>query len=122
MSTQTMEAPTTTTAAKPTFLLALRGIWLLTWKSQLTWRRLPVGIVSLLVLPILVYITTSPVVWSQRHSLLGSPTQRLDEFARHLRTVPLRPHQRSQLLQVFTEEFARAEQASNEAALGETGP
>jgi len=102
-----------TGAAGPTFLRALRGIWLLTWKSQFTWRRLPMQVIGLLVLPFLVYLTipSSPEEWARRHSVLGAPAQQLNIFAASL----VRPHieltaeQRVQLLQIFQEEFARTE-------------
>jgi ABC-type transport system involved in multi-copper enzyme maturation permease subunit len=57
--------------AHPGFAGALRGIWLLTWKSQFSWRRLPGRLAVLLVLPFLVWITTqSPEGWSQHHAEL----------------------------------------------------
>ena len=43
---------------RPSFLLALRGIWLFTWRPQLTWQRFPLGVLMLLALPVLVYLTT----------------------------------------------------------------
>ena len=42
----------------PGFFGAWRGAWLLTWKAHLTWRRLPLRLAALLVLPALVFITT----------------------------------------------------------------
>lgn len=54
---------------RPGFAGALRGIWLLTWKSQLSWRRLPGRFGFLLVLPFLVYITVrSPEAWAHHHA------------------------------------------------------
>jgi len=69
-------------------------------------------IISLLVLPFLVYITTpSPEVWSKTNSLLGDPLQQLNSFSSRLirSKIPLQAEQRTQLRQIFTEEFARAE-------------
>lgn len=42
---------------QPTWLGAFRGFWLLTWKSQMTVRRLPLLVATLLVIPTLVYLT-----------------------------------------------------------------
>jgi hypothetical protein len=121
-ASQTPDAANSLAAAQPTFLLALRGVWLLTWKPQLTWRRLTMGIVGMLVLPALVYLTTSPAIWSQSHSLLGSPAQRFEELNRRLikAGLPLRPDQSRQLRQAFTEEFARAESNRGDGQLLET--
>jgi ABC-type transport system involved in multi-copper enzyme maturation permease subunit len=97
---------------KPTFLLALRGIWLFTWTNEFNWRRLPIRMISLLVLPFLVYITTkSPEAWSNSNTLLGDPVQQLNNFSSRLMRskIPLQPEQRSQMRQIFEEEFARAE-------------
>jgi hypothetical protein len=99
-------------ASEPSFLGALCGIWLLTWRSQLTWRKVPTLVLSLLSLPVVVYITTSSSLgWSQSHSLLGSPLQRFEELSRRLARggVPLKPEQGPELRRVFQEEFAKAE-------------
>ena len=109
--------------AKPSFFRALRGIWLFTWKSQLTWRRLPLRVISLLVLPFLVYITTSsPQAWSKRHSLLGNPAMQLDGFSRRLARadLALKPEQHASLQRIFEEEFARAESEPREPPSAET--
>jgi hypothetical protein len=44
--------PDATNASQPGFLGALRGIWLMTWRSQLTLRKLPAQLGLLLVLPV----------------------------------------------------------------------
>lgn len=109
--------------SKPAFFRALRGVWLFTWKSQLTWRRLPLRVISLLVLPFLVYITTSsPQAWSQRHSRLGNPAMQLNDFSRRLARadLPLKPEQRTSLLRIFEEEYARAESEGRETPSAET--
>lgn len=36
---------------------AMEGMWLFTWKTNLTWRRLPVLLASLLLVPLLAYFT-----------------------------------------------------------------
>ncbi len=49
-----------TLKVQPSWLGALHGIWLLTWKSNLTLRRLPALALALLLLPLLTYFTLSP--------------------------------------------------------------
>ena len=98
-------------ALRPSFLSALRGIWLLTWRSQFTWRQAPVLLAALLALPVLVYVTTpTSQAWFQAHSLFAAPQMQAADFARRLRRsrLPLRSEQEAQLRQIFTEEFARA--------------
>src|SRR6516225_9797092 len=120
------EAPPIPTAATtklsngnlhPTFLGALRGIWLFTWRSRLTWRRTPSAILVLLILPALVYLTmSSPEGWSQRHPLLGSPVPQVKAFARKLRQaqVKLEAQQNRDVMAIFGDEYARAERAWRE--------
>jgi hypothetical protein len=106
---------------RPTFLAALRGIWLFTWKTQLAWGRLPVTLLTLLVLPALVYLTTSsPQGWSRRHTLLGSPSNKVNEFAGRLARAGLsfNPQQRAGLLRIYEEEFARTENEFTKAQAG----
>ena len=98
----------------PGFLQAWRGIWLMTWASQFTWRRLPVQLLSLLVLPVLVYITTStPESWALSHSLLGDFRMQVVMFGQqlHQARLSLQPEQRNQLRQIFQEEFDSANSA-----------
>ncbi len=109
--------------ARPAFFRALRGVWLFTWKSQLTWRRLPMRAISLLALPFLVYITTSsPVAWSQRHSLLGNPAMQFNNFSQRLARAnnPLKSDQRTSILGIFCDEYATAENESRDTASAET--
>lgn len=97
---------------KPNFWLTLRGIWLFTWKSQLTWRRLPWMVLGLLALPVLVYLTTStPRAWAVRHSPLGSSERFLRRVSHELARarVPLQPQEQAQLRKIVDEEFARTE-------------
>ncbi|MGO8674778.1 MAG: ABC transporter permease [Limisphaerales bacterium] len=103
--------PRTRPQLHPSFLGGLRGIWRLTWKSQLTWRQAPLLVVGLLILPVLVYITTpTSGAWSQGRSLFAAPERQFGELARRLggSRTPLQPAQETQLRQIFTEEFARA--------------
>lgn len=97
----------------PTFLGALRGIWLFTWRPQLAWRRLPLLAVGLLALPTVIYLTTfAPGTWSQRHSFMGNPAMPVNELARRLArpNLRLKPEQHSQLADIFADEFRRSEE------------
>ncbi len=100
-----------------TFFRCLRGVWLFTWKSQLTWRRVPLALISLLVLPLLVYLTTSPRIWDRRQPLFGNPNQQFGYFTRELARagLPLKPEQIDRLHQIFREEFQRIQAEWNEA-------
>ncbi|MSU20697.1 MAG: hypothetical protein EXS30_04810 [Pedosphaera sp.] len=42
---------------QPTWLGGLRGLWSLTWRSQLTFRRLPLLMATLSIIPLLAYFT-----------------------------------------------------------------
>ena len=108
----------------PSFLQALRGVWLFTWRSQLAWKHVPVLIIALLVLPCLVYVTTSsPVVWAQRHSVFGEPSGLVEQYSRRMmrQDLALKPEQRDQLVQIFTEEFASAQAILNGADFTSAG-
>jgi len=116
-------APIPDATLHPTFLGALRGVWLLTWKSNLTWSRLPSSLLTILVLPVLVYITTlSMQSWSNRFTLLGNPNMRANELAGRITRagVPLKPEQRRELNHIFQQEFSSAENAFRSAEPGET--
>jgi hypothetical protein len=106
-------------AAHPGFIGALRGIWLLTWRSQLSWRHLPGRVAILLVLPFLVYITTQPPeAWARRHSGAGHPAPpQLNRLVKRLSDTPspLRPQQQTDLTRIFAEEYASAEKELREA-------
>lgn len=117
-----MNAPaagTKTLTLQPSFLRAWCGIWLLTWKNQLTWQRLPKQILGLFVLPALIYLT--PINPAQNSTLLGNPGMRLNNFAdmklndfasRLMRAkTPLLPDQRMQLQKIFLDEFTSADTA-----------
>lgn len=102
----------------PTFLGALRGIWLFTWKSRLTWRRMPGAILILLILPTLIYLTTwSQQTWTRRNPLLlGSATGQAKLLGRELKQtqLTLRAQQSGDVMRIFSEEFSRAEEAWRE--------
>ena len=106
-------------ASNPTFLRALRGVWLLTWRSQLTWRRLPFRVLSLLVLPFLVYITiSSPQAWSRRQSRLEVPGVQFNSLSQLLTQTghPLTSEQRTAVLKIFYDEYASAEKEGRDTA------
>ncbi len=97
---------------EPTFFRALRGIWLFTWRSHLTLRRLPMKLLGLLILPALVYMTTSPAIWIGHQSRFNDPRSQFRNFSRDLSRarVALSRAQEQQLRQIFDEEFGRAQQ------------
>lgn len=98
--------------ASPSFLRALRGIWLFTWRTQLAYGRLPMKLAGLLVLPVLVFFTTLTAQnWLQRYSPLGNPATQADILSRRLAraNAGLQPDQRKKVEQIFTEEFAQTE-------------
>ncbi len=108
------EAGTKTLTLQPSLFRAWCGIWLLTWKSQFTWQRLPKILLGLLVLPVLVYITTSaPGNWAQTNALLGDPGMQANNFQTRLirAKMPSDLEQFKQLKNIFHEEFTRAETA-----------
>src|SRR5438128_2411791 len=91
---------------EPSFLRAWRGIWLLTWKNQFTWQKLPMLLISLLVLPVLIYVTTSsPEKWAQRRTMFSDPLGQANSFAARLikPKIQLTPEQRLQIQQIFTD-------------------
>jgi hypothetical protein len=101
----------------PTFFGALRGIWSFTWKSRLTWRRMPTAILVLLILPALVCLTiSSPEGWSQRHPLMGSAIASVKALSRKMRQaqMPLEAQQNRDVMAIFVDEFARAERGWRE--------
>ena len=105
-------APKKTVVLAPGFLRAWRGIWLLTWKSQFTWKRLPALILGLLVLPLLVYITTpSSEKWARRPTVFSDPIGRADGLVNRLvrSKIPLSAEQKIRVQQIFMEEFNRSE-------------
>lgn len=113
-----------TIEGRPTFFRALRGVWLFTWKSQLTWRKLLPGLFSLLGVPVLIYITTfSTETWARRFHWVGNPVVQLDSFPQRLGRsgVELRPDQGTALLRIFAEEYGQAEADWSQKQTDETG-
>ena len=110
------------TMSRPSFCRALRGIWLFTWRGQMAWRRLPLRVLSLVALPLLVYLTTSsPQTWTRGHGLFGNAPARVDALSRSLARAhtPLKPDQYEPVRRIFQEEFDRAQRESGEAASGQ---
>jgi hypothetical protein len=90
----------------------------------LTWQRFPLGVLMLLALPVLVYLTTpSPQRWGRRYGSLGDPVGQVGAFAARLARskLPLRPEQSSQLLTICQEEFARAQGGAGREPETESG-
>ncbi len=109
---------------EPTFTGAWRGIWLFTWRPLAAWRRVPLLLVGLLALPVLVYLTTpSQQAAPKRDSPLGDPAMLANRFARQSERAgaTLSDEQRSQLLGIFTEEFARADTPPVEGQSADAG-
>lgn len=108
----------------PSFLRAFRGIWLFTWRTQLSWGRLPLKVIGLIVLPALIYLTTlTAQKWASRFSPLGNPIIQANELFRHLQRsgVPLQPDQRKQAMRIFAQEFGRAENNWRQTESSEPG-
>jgi len=106
-------APAKSVVLKPTWGTAWRGIWLFTWRGQLNWRRLPVTLALLLILPCLVYLTTLPRHrWSERHPFLGRPAGIVNGLSNRFAAAncALQPQQQADLLRIFEEEFLRTEE------------
>lgn len=53
----TIPAPSSANEGQPVFKRLLQGVWLLTWRSKFSIRRLPNLLLSLFALPILIYLT-----------------------------------------------------------------
>jgi ABC-2 family transporter protein len=96
----------------PGFSGVFSGIWLMTWRSQLTLRKLPSQLGILLVLPILIYISIkSPEAWARRHISMGDPDEALHSFTRRLNRarIPFPPETREALHRILSEEMQKGE-------------
>jgi hypothetical protein len=105
------------TRRQPGWRGALRGVWLMTWRSQLTLRRLPGQLGMLLALPLLVYMTmVSTEKWGRRSVSLGEPSQELNTFTRRLaqKQIPLPPNAFESLLGILAEVNAQSESTWHE--------
>ncbi|MGA2748391.1 MAG: ABC transporter permease [Verrucomicrobiota bacterium] len=107
-------APAVAARPLPGFFAALRGVWLLSWRAQLAWRRLPSRLGALLVLPALIYITTqSPESWARGRMSLGRPDSQLLSFYRRLdrASIPIQPPQKSALASIMLSEYRQAQRS-----------
>lgn len=111
--------------ARPSFFGALRGVWLLTWRAQLTWRRLPARILPLLIVPFLVYLTVfSPERWQRsRFSLTHLTPPQMNRLFKRLKDAghPIKQEQQRDMFRIFAEEYSTTQREMNEAA-NETDP
>jgi len=109
----------------PAFARALKGIWLFTWKSQLTWKRLPLLLLGFLALPVLIFITTpSPKTWAYSHRpQINEPDEDFNSFSRRLSRDNLRltKTQKSGLQKIFFEEYERSQTILDSAPAPEGG-
>ena len=98
---------------QPGFLAGLKGLWMLTWRSQVTWSKLPWALLGLMMLPALVYLTTmSEKRWREIHRFnMGDPGGFVSEYARRAQRarVPIDTELRNQMLVIVQDEFQRAE-------------
>jgi ABC-2 type transport system permease protein len=118
------QRPGNAEAARPSFLRAFRGLWLFTWRTQLSWGRLPMKAFGLVVLPALIYLTTlTAQKWAERYSPFGNPALQVSMLSRRFERagVPFRPDQRKLVGPIFAEEFARAEHGWRESETSQTG-
>jgi hypothetical protein len=101
---------------EPGVWAAWRGLWLFTWKSRLTWRRLPMHLGLLLVLPALVWLTGSLRTRPERGSFFQDASAQFEGFSRSLQRKGgrLPPEQQERLQRIFQEEFAVAAQERND--------
>ncbi len=108
--------PQKTLALQPSFASALRGVWSLTWRSQITFSKLWNALIGLLALPVLIYLTTSsPDAWKAKHRLnMGVPGAHANAITKRLARaqLPIDKDQRAALTAIIAEEFLKAEQAA----------
>ena len=105
----------------PTFARGLAALWLLTWRSRLTWRRAPMRVVQLLVLPaLLLIITPSRSGWSDGNPWAGRAPKNLSGFNLRLRreNLEISKEQQRAVLAIYQEEYARAEAGRDDALVG----
>ena len=103
-----------TVVLQPGFLRAWQGIWLFTWKSQFTWRRLPGLLVTLLAIPLLACFTIEPLKQlTSRYDWRVEPQRQLNEFKASAASssVPLPRGFSSKLTQIIAEEQNRVQPA-----------
>jgi ABC-type transport system involved in multi-copper enzyme maturation permease subunit len=117
---QAIDAPRA--PARTGWVSAFRGLWLLTWRSRLTLRQLPARLGTLLVLPLLVYVTIIATGQAPRRQVSsGVAYVELLNFSRHLERegMPLTPSNSQALGRVLAEEAQEGELTWHEQ-LGES--
>jgi hypothetical protein len=105
------------TQAPPGWVGAFRGLWLMTWRSQLTLRQLPGRLGTLLVLPLLVYVTmVSTDQWARRRFSLGDSGQELRRCLQRLERerMPATPETSQALGRILDEETQQSESSWRE--------
>src|SRR5262245_2231908 len=65
----------------PGFLRAVQGLWSFTWRAQLTWRRVPLLLVTLMAIPLLTFFTLEPLAHlTSRYDWREQPHKQVSEF------------------------------------------
>jgi hypothetical protein len=111
--------PAATNRPLPGFLGALRGIWLMTWRSQIIPRRLPLQLGTLMILPVLIYITiVSPEAWLRKRLHLGNADNMLRGFSHRLerKKIDIQPAAQESVRAILTEEIERGRDTWKENA------
>jgi hypothetical protein len=99
-------------AIEPGFWRAWQGIWSLTWRAQFTWRRLPLLLLTLLVIPLLTYFTLGPLTQlSARDDWREKPSKQMNEFKARVASanVPLARGLGARITDIIGEEQSRVE-------------
>jgi hypothetical protein len=87
---------------EPGFRRAWRGLWSLLWRSRLTWRRVPLFLVILFLVPVLTYVTIEPMQKLGRYDWRQRPRQVVAEFRAESRDLPA--NTRTRLTDIIAEE------------------
>ncbi|MDB6053097.1 MAG: hypothetical protein JWN25_620 [Verrucomicrobiales bacterium] len=102
-------------ALAPNFFSALRAVWMFTWKSQLTLKKLPISLLSILGLPVLMILTTqSPESWALSHRpKMGSASGYMNGISKRLKPagLSLEPELRAQIIAIAFEEYQATEKS-----------
>jgi hypothetical protein len=66
---------------EPSLLRAWRGLWILTWKSRLTWRSAPGLLLTVLTIPLLTFFTLESMKrWAERMDWREEPSRQVNAF------------------------------------------
>ena len=90
---------------EPGFRRTCQGLWSLLWRSRLTWRRSPLLLLTLLLIPILTYITIEPMQQLGRYDWRQRPRHVLAQFRAEAGDVSA--NARTKLAQIIGEEQGR---------------